>query len=69
MLKELNVTKFTFSSKLIREINWALCQKERISKDELKARLRVLGYFDITKIEVAYLEVSGHISVKPRSEK
>jgi uncharacterized membrane protein YcaP (DUF421 family) len=48
------------------EINREVLKKERISEDELKSRLRVLGVFDIETVELAYFELSGEISIKKR---
>jgi len=50
------------------EINYKLLEKERMTEPELRARLRCLGVFDINIIKIAYLEVSGQISVLKRGE-
>ncbi|PFP29378.1 hypothetical protein COJ96_10765 [Bacillus sp. AFS073361] len=49
-------------------INRELLEKERLSEAELRARLRCSGVFDIRLVEIAYLEVSGQISVLKRGE-
>lgn len=48
------------------EVFWEVLKKERISEKELNSRLRVLGVFDIETVELAYLEISGEISIKKR---
>lgn len=46
------------------EVNEMVLQKERISEEELEAKMRILGYFTYEDIDIAYLEVNGEISVK-----
>lgn len=41
-------------------------KKERMSKAELQARLRLKGFFSFEDIEICYLEYNGDISVKQR---
>lgn len=43
-------------------------KKERLSPAELRARLRVKGFFSIDEIEACYLEYTGEISVKKKGE-
>lgn len=43
-------------------------EEERLSISELNARLRVLGVFDIKEVAVAYLEVSGQISILKKED-
>jgi len=48
------------------EIIEASLKKERISKEELEALLRLKGFFSLEDIELCYLEFNGDISVKPK---
>jgi len=43
-------------------------KKERMSKAELQARLRLKGFFSLEDIEICYLEYNGDISVKRKKE-
>ncbi len=36
---------------------------ERLSEDELRSQLRLLNIEDVSEVETAYLEPSGHVSV------
>lgn len=55
---------------IIREgkVNEEVLQQERMSRQELAAKLRSKGVFEIEHIEIAYLEVDGEISVKRKKE-
>lgn len=46
------------------QINEPMLKKARISKAELKARLRLKGIFSLEEVEICYLEFNGEISVK-----
>lgn len=47
-------------------VNTDMLEKERISIKELESKLRLQGVFDIEEVELAYVEVSGQISVKKK---
>lgn len=48
------------------KINEDVLKAERISMAELESKMRLRGVFDFEDVEIAYLEVSGEISVKIR---
>lgn len=41
-------------------------KRMRITAEELRALLRTKGVFDIEEVEIAYIEVSGELSVKQK---
>lgn len=50
------------------EINKEALNKERMSEDELRALLRLKGFFVLEDVEQCYLEFNGDISVKQKKE-
>lgn len=48
------------------KINEDLREKGKMSDNEIFAMLRKQGVFDIELVEVAVLEVDGHLSVKTK---
>ncbi|WP_062110011.1 DUF421 domain-containing protein [Bacillus niameyensis] len=50
------------------QVDQKCLKEERMSIEELESRLRVVGVFEIETVEIAYLELTGEISVKERSK-
>lgn len=50
------------------QVDQKCLNEERMSIEELESRLRSKGVFEIERVEVAYLELTGEISVKERRE-
>lgn len=50
------------------EMNNKLMKKERMTKAVLESMLRQQGVFDISEVRVAFLELSGKLSVLKRGE-
>jgi uncharacterized membrane protein YcaP (DUF421 family) len=51
------------------KIRWSELQEARMNLDDLIEQLRVNGYPDISDVEFAILETSGHLSVIPKSQR
>lgn len=41
-------------------------RKQRLSEKELRSMLREKGVFDVVDVEIAYIEISGDLSVQKR---
>lgn len=50
------------------EIHKEALNKERMSEDELRALLRLKGFFVLEEVEQCYLEFNGDISVKQKQK-
>jgi uncharacterized membrane protein YcaP (DUF421 family) len=49
-------------------VNTDLMERENLTMEELQTQLREQGVFDIRKVRIAVLEISGKISIKKRRD-